>query len=125
MDISMEDWAQLDAASTQALAPHADAEFNGMGLVLFALQFAVAAGAHVWVTSGSDEKITRAVGLGAAMPHHANSDASPFLRMPLIPCGEDRGAANVPVADALRSSGSSPIVIGRVTSGHREVHYTT
>lgn len=39
MDISMEDWAHLDAASTQALAQHADAEFNGMAMVLFALQF--------------------------------------------------------------------------------------
>jgi phosphoribosylformylglycinamidine cyclo-ligase len=29
------------------------------------------------------------------------------------------------MVDALRSSGSFPIVIGRVTSGHREVHYTT
>jgi phosphoribosylformylglycinamidine cyclo-ligase len=34
-------------------------------------------------------------------------------------------ADSEPVADALRSSGSSPLVIGRVTSGHREVHYTT
>ena len=40
MDISMEDYAHLDAASAQALAQHADAEFNGMAMVLFALQFA-------------------------------------------------------------------------------------
>ena len=38
----------------------------GGGVALFALQFAVAAGAHVWVTSGSDDKIARAVSLGAA-----------------------------------------------------------
>jgi NADPH:quinone reductase-like Zn-dependent oxidoreductase len=37
----------------------------GGGVALFALQFALAAGAEVWVTSGSDEKIKRAVGLGA------------------------------------------------------------
>ncbi len=37
----------------------------GGGVALFALQFAIAAGAHVWVTSGSDEKIARAVSLGA------------------------------------------------------------
>ena len=37
----------------------------GGGVALFALQFAVAAGAEVWVTSGSDEKIARAVALGA------------------------------------------------------------
>lgn len=37
----------------------------GGGVALFALQFAVASGAHVWVTSGSDAKIARAVTLGA------------------------------------------------------------
>ena len=38
----------------------------GGGAALFALQFAVAAGAKVWVTSGADEKIARAQTLGAA-----------------------------------------------------------
>ena len=37
----------------------------GGGAALFALQFAVAAGAEVWVTSGSAEKIARAKKLGA------------------------------------------------------------
>jgi len=37
----------------------------GGGAALFALQFAVAAGAHAWVTSSSPEKIRRAAGLGA------------------------------------------------------------
>lgn len=37
----------------------------GGGVALFALQFAVAAGAEVWVTSGSDEKIEKAEALGA------------------------------------------------------------
>jgi NADPH:quinone reductase-like Zn-dependent oxidoreductase len=37
----------------------------GSGVALFALQFAVAIGAEVWVTSSSDEKIARAQGLGA------------------------------------------------------------
>ncbi|MCW5547551.1 MAG: zinc-binding dehydrogenase [Opitutaceae bacterium] len=37
----------------------------GGGVALFALQFAVAHGAEVWVTSSSAEKITRAVTLGA------------------------------------------------------------
>jgi zinc-binding alcohol dehydrogenase/oxidoreductase len=37
----------------------------GGGAALFALGFAVAAGAEVWVTSGSGEKIERAVALGA------------------------------------------------------------
>ena len=37
----------------------------GGGAALFALQYAVAAGAEVFVTSGSDDKIARAVDLGA------------------------------------------------------------
>jgi NADPH:quinone reductase-like Zn-dependent oxidoreductase len=37
----------------------------GGGAALFALQFAVAAGAQVWVTSSSPEKIARAMTLGA------------------------------------------------------------
>jgi zinc-binding alcohol dehydrogenase/oxidoreductase len=37
----------------------------GGGVALFAVQFAVAAGAQVWVTSGSDEKIEAAKKLGA------------------------------------------------------------
>ncbi|SOD95817.1 zinc-binding dehydrogenase [Spirosoma fluviale] len=37
----------------------------GGGAALFALQFAVGAGAEVWVTSGSEEKLARAATLGA------------------------------------------------------------
>lgn len=37
----------------------------GGGAALFALQFAVAAGAEVWVTSGSEEKLAKAKELGA------------------------------------------------------------
>lgn len=37
----------------------------GAGTALFALQFAVASKAEVWVTSGSDEKIRKAIELGA------------------------------------------------------------
>jgi NADPH:quinone reductase-like Zn-dependent oxidoreductase len=37
----------------------------GGGVALFALQIAVASGNEVWVTSGSDEKIARALALGA------------------------------------------------------------
>jgi len=37
----------------------------GGGVALFALQYAVAAGAKVWVTSSSEDKITRAVQMGA------------------------------------------------------------
>lgn len=36
----------------------------GGGVALFVIQFAVAAGAEVWVTSGSDHKIRKAINLG-------------------------------------------------------------
>ncbi|HEX5218757.1 MAG TPA: hypothetical protein VFZ59_04260 [Verrucomicrobiae bacterium] len=39
MELSLEDHGPLDAESASALAQHADAEFNGMAMVLFALQF--------------------------------------------------------------------------------------
>ncbi|WP_161888690.1 zinc-binding dehydrogenase [Pontibacter russatus] len=38
----------------------------GGGVALFAVQFAVASGAEVWVTSGADEKLEKARALGAA-----------------------------------------------------------
>jgi zinc-binding alcohol dehydrogenase/oxidoreductase len=37
----------------------------GGGVALFAVQFAIAAGAEVWVTSGSDDKIQKAMAMGA------------------------------------------------------------
>jgi zinc-binding alcohol dehydrogenase/oxidoreductase len=37
----------------------------GGGVALLAIQFAIAAGAEVWVTSGSDQKIQKAIALGA------------------------------------------------------------
>ena len=46
----------------------------GGGVALFALQYAVAAGARVFVTSGSEEKIRRAVELGAAGGANYQSD---------------------------------------------------
>ena len=44
----------------------------GGGVALFALQFAKAVGAEVWVTSSSDDKIERAIALGAddALHHY-------------------------------------------------------
>ncbi len=49
------------------LQPHEKVLISGVGggVALFALQFAVAAGAQVFVTSGSDEKIARAIAMGA------------------------------------------------------------
>ncbi|MBI2496712.1 MAG: zinc-binding dehydrogenase, partial [Opitutae bacterium] len=50
----------------------------GGGAALFALQFAAAAGAEVWVTSGSPDKIVRAQSLGASggVNYHENGWAA-------------------------------------------------
>ena len=49
----------------------------GGGVALFALQFAVKTGANVLVTSGQDEKIARAVALGAAGGANYRADDFP------------------------------------------------
>jgi NADPH:quinone reductase-like Zn-dependent oxidoreductase len=49
----------------------------GGGVALFAMQFATAAGAHVWVTSSSDEKIARAMTLGAKGGFNYTQDTWP------------------------------------------------
>lgn len=53
----------------------------GGGVALFVLQFAVAAGAEVWVTSSSDEKIKKAIRMGAnAGINYYNTDWDKQLR---------------------------------------------
>lgn len=47
----------------------------GGGVALFALQFAVAAGIDVWVTSSSQDKISKAVALGGRGGFRYDSDA--------------------------------------------------
>jgi NADPH:quinone reductase-like Zn-dependent oxidoreductase len=59
----------------------------GGGVALFALQFAVGAGAEVWVTSSSEAKIKRAVELGA------------------------KGGFNYGTADWTKSAGSFDVIV--------------
>ena len=47
----------------------------GGGVALFALQFAVAKGCQVWVTSSSEEKIQRAISMGASGGYNYTTDA--------------------------------------------------
>ncbi|MGY8769648.1 MAG: zinc-binding dehydrogenase [Pirellulales bacterium] len=49
----------------------------GGGVATFALQFALAAGAQVWVTSSSEEKINKAVELGAQAGFNYRDDTWP------------------------------------------------
>lgn len=59
-------WRALFTRAQLKAGEHVLVTGVGGGAALFALQFAVAAGAEAWVTSGSAEKITRAQNLGAA-----------------------------------------------------------
>ncbi len=47
----------------------------GGGVALFALQFAVAKGCEVWVTSSSEEKIQRAISMGAKGGYNYSTEA--------------------------------------------------
>jgi NADPH:quinone reductase-like Zn-dependent oxidoreductase len=58
-------WRALMTRACLQPGEHALLTGIGGGVALFALQFAVARGADVWVTSSSSEKIARAVKLGA------------------------------------------------------------
>lgn len=74
----------------------------GGGVALFALQFAVAHGADVWVTSSSDEKISRAVKLGAK--GGANYTAPDWTRQLAVP-----GGFNV-IVDSAGGSGFESVL---------------
>lgn len=64
----------------------------GGGVALFAMQFAVAVGAKVFVTSSSDEKIKKAIQLGAAggvnYTHGIVIEFCPSLGSHLFPCSD-------------------------------------
>jgi zinc-binding alcohol dehydrogenase/oxidoreductase len=59
----------------------------GGGVALFALQFAVAQGAEVWVTSSSEEKIGKAVALGARGGFNYTQDGWTKLVAAQVPGG--------------------------------------
>jgi zinc-binding alcohol dehydrogenase/oxidoreductase len=75
----------------------------GGGVATFALQFAIAAGANVWVTSSSDEKIARAVALGAKGGFNYKSDSWPKEAAAARP--DHRQRRRVWLCGACQSSG--------------------
>lgn len=75
----------------------------GGGVALFAFQFAVAAGADVYVTSGSDEKIQKAVEMGAK--GGANYREEKWSR----PFGKETGGFDV-IIDSAGGSGFGDLV---------------
>lgn len=87
----------------------------GGGVATFALQFALAVGATVWVTSSSNEKIRRAVDLGAAGGfNYTASGWSQELRR--------RAGATDLIIDSAGGAGYAQLVDGAAPGG-RIVNY--
>ncbi|GAA5948004.1 hypothetical protein JCM10213_007016 [Rhodosporidiobolus nylandii] len=76
----------------------------GGGVALLALQFCVAAGANVWVSSSSEEKIKRAVSLGAKGGVNYTDPAWPKTLASLI-----ASTSSKKTLDAVIDSGGGPI----------------
>lgn len=87
----------------------------GGGVATFALQFAVAAGANVYVTSSSDEKLARAAALGARGGFDYRDDA-----------WAKRAAAEMPAPNLIVDSAGGPGYASLITlaaPGGRIVNY--
>ncbi|TAF29476.1 MAG: alcohol dehydrogenase [Runella slithyformis] len=88
----------------------------GGGVALFVLQFAVAMGAEVWVTSGSDEKIAKAVALGAkGGVNYKNADWAKAL---IAATGGNRAGYFDVIIDSAGGAGFAKL-IDVVTAGGR------
>jgi zinc-binding alcohol dehydrogenase/oxidoreductase len=88
----------------------------GGGVALFVLQFAVALGAEVWVTSGSDEKIEKAVALGAK--GGVNYKDSNWLKNLMAATGADRSGYFDVIIDSAGGAGFAKL-IDAATAGAR------
>jgi NADPH:quinone reductase-like Zn-dependent oxidoreductase len=80
----------------------------GGGVALLMLQFAVATGAEVWVTSGSDDKITQAVALGAK--GGVNYKDENWAKNLLAAAGADRSGYFDVIIDSAGGPGFSKLV---------------
>jgi zinc-binding alcohol dehydrogenase/oxidoreductase len=80
----------------------------GGGVALLMLQFAVATGAEVWVTSGSDDKIAQAVALGAK--GGANYKDENWAKNLLAAAGADRSGYFDVIIDSAGGPGFTKLV---------------
>ncbi len=80
----------------------------GGGVALFTLQFAVAAGAEVWVTSSSDEKISKAIELGAK--GGINYKDSNWAKNLITATGGDRNGYFDVIIDSAGGSGFAKLI---------------
>jgi NADPH:quinone reductase-like Zn-dependent oxidoreductase len=84
------------------------------GVSVFALQFAAALGARAYITSGSDAKLTRAMGLGAVagVNYHTNPDWDKWAR-------QQTGGAGVDLVVEVGGAGTLERSIRAVRYGGR------
>jgi zinc-binding alcohol dehydrogenase/oxidoreductase len=80
----------------------------GGGVALLVLQFAVATGAEVWVTSGSDEKIAQAIALGAKGGVNYKDDN--WAKNLLAAAGADRSGYFDVIIDSAGGAGFTKLV---------------
>ena len=80
----------------------------GGGVALFTLQFAIAAGAEVWVTSSSDEKINKAIELGAK--GGINYKDPNWAKNLITATGSDRNGYFDVIVDSAGGSGFAKLI---------------
>ena len=80
----------------------------GGGAALFALQFAVGAGAEVWVTSGSEEKLAKAKELGAK--GGVNYHEPDWAKTLMAQTGGDRGGYFDVIIDSAGGAGFARLI---------------
>ncbi len=80
----------------------------GGGVALLVLQFAVATGAEVWVTSGSDDKIAQAVALGAKGGVNYKDDS--WAKNLLTAAGADRSGYFDVIIDSAGGQGFTKLI---------------
>ena len=94
----------------------------GGGVALIALQLAVAIGANVYVTSGNEEKIRKAVALGAKGGVNYKDKTWPVLLGKMLVQNSGRGAQLSAVIDS--AGGDIMGQVGKIlTSGGKVVVY--
>ncbi|KAK4098856.1 oxidoreductase [Parathielavia hyrcaniae] len=105
----------LFAKAAATLRPGSNVLVTGIGggVALLVLQMAVAIGVRVWVTSGSEEKITAAVRLGArgGVLYTGGEWPRELAALMLASADADAGAERPPLLDAVVDGAGGDVVV--------------
>ncbi|PCH37808.1 NAD(P)-binding protein [Wolfiporia cocos MD-104 SS10] len=83
----------------------------GGGVALLAMQFCLARGANVYVTSGSEEKIRKAVALGAKAGVSYKADNWPAQLAKILQSNSSSSAPNAALLSAIIDSGGGDLTV--------------